>query len=887
MRRILSLFIAFVLFVPIAYSRTTENIDFGWRFHLGDVPSASQAEFNDSGWRLLDLPHDWSIQGDYKEDNPGGGASAYLPTGIGWYRKSFTVSKAMLARSVWVAFDGVFMDSTVWINGYKLGTRPYGYISFFYILTGHLHLGTNVIAVRVNNSLQPAARWYTGSGIYGHVTLSMANRVHIAQWSTFVHTLQISPQGVVAVDSTKVDGCSTTDLPLTVQYSVEDRAGHLIRGYSAVIRSLSDCVNVPAGKIYIHDPQLWSPDTPSLYTLHTRVLSGSRLVDEVSTRFGIRTATFDANRGFLLNGVPVKLRGVADHLYGGPMGTAIPDSILVRRLQLLKEMGTNAIRTSHNPHPPEFYDLCDQMGIMVLDEIFDGWHRKAPEDYGARFFAQWWRRDVHDWVVRDRNHPSVILWSIGNETGYSDKWGISEWVHKFDPTRDTTGGRVYFGVDVAGFNGASEIPGVLEKFHKEHPKIPIVLTESPHTYQTRGFYRVRTWWRDWKHYSEFQGYGKNQIFFDGKQWFRSSYDNAMVRITARQSWKQVSSTPWISGAFRWTGFDYLGEADYKGGRWPDRAKSGVGVLDLAAIPKDDYYLYQSFWTSKPMVHLLPNWTHTGMDGIVIPVVAYSNQPEVELSLNGHSLGRKGPGPLGDFLWDVPYHAGTLKAVAYAKDGAAVASETLETAGTPVRLELTTDNAHLRADRRDTAVVTVETLDSDGHMVPWDANRVDFRVDGPVHLLGYENGDPTDVTPNQASWRRLFYGMARGFYEATSGTSPVEVTAAAILGDQLMGFEGSKPKEVAISVAQVALRGKLPPYKLEIHYTLDGSTPTKASALYSGPFTITDTTVVRALILRDGSPYMTASARFQKIDHELISDPRWATDSQADPLSHSQ
>lgn len=875
-----------LLLPALAHARTTQNWDFNWKFHLGDTAQAAQPDFSDSGWRLLDVPHDWSAEGAYNKDNPGGGASAYLPTGIGWYRKTFTVPPAMLDQSVWIVFDGVFMDSTVWINGYKLGTRPYGYESFFYALSGHLRAGKNVISVRVDNQLQPAARWYTGSGIYGHVHLIFANPTHIAQWSTFVRTLRMDDGDATVAVSTQLEGCAAAKNGVILEYSIVSPRGETVASRSVPACQLA-AGEEPALDLTVSHADLWSPDTPALYTLRTRVTSGGDLLDATETVFGIRTESFTPDRGFFLNGQPLKLKGVADHLYGGPMGTAIPDSILVRRLRLLKEMGVNAIRTAHNPHPPIFYDLCDQMGIMVMDEFVDGWQRKAENDYGARFFKEWWRRDVADWVKRDRNHPSVILWSIGNETGFSDRFGMSAWIHKFDPTRPTTGGRVHFGVDVAGFNGESEVPGLLAQFHKEHPTVPILLTEAPHTYLTRGFYRVRNWWRDWKHVHEFPEYGSNQIFFDGKQWFRSSYDNAVVRISARGAWQQVATTPWISGAFRWTGFDYLGEADYKGGRWPDRAKSGVGVLDMASIPKDAYYLYQSLWTAKPMVHVLPDWTHRGMKGVVIPVVAYSNQPEVELFLNGKSLGRHKPEPLGDFVWKVPYEAGTLKAVAYAQDGKEAASDTEVTAGEPVKLALETDNSSLRPNRTDTAIVTAEAVDNKNTMVPWDANWVSFKVTGPVHLLGYENGDPTDVTSNQAPRRRLFYGMERGFFESTARPGPIEVTAAAILGEESMGFESEAPRTIAIAVSRVALRGALPPADLEVRYTTDGSEPNASSTLYSHPFAIRQSTVVRALILRDHKPFMTACTHFWRVDPTMVSDPRWATDSQVDPGSRRQ
>jgi beta-galactosidase len=866
-----------------ASPRMVTNFDFDWKFKLGDTPAASAEQFDDSQWRTLDVPHDWSIEGEYKQTNPGGATSAWLPTGIGWYRKRFTVTPEMLKQNISIFFDGVFMDSTVWVNGVQLGTQPYGYMSFFYNLSSHLHAGANEIAVRVNNAVQPAARWYTGSGIYGHVHLLATARAYIAQWGTFVRTTGLDgDNATIAVSSALVLPSGADAAKMSLRISALDAKGNSVATQIVPATAALDLKH-PVSLAIAH-AALWSPDSPSLYTLRVELLSDQSVVDAEDTTFGVRTMVFDADKGLFLNGKPLKIRGVADHLYGGPMGTAIPDGILRRRLQLLKDMGANAIRTSHNPHTPYFYDLCDRMGLMVLDEIYDGWYAKTPNEYAGRFYATQWRTNVRYWIVRDRNHPSIFAWSIGNETGLTDVNHMSEYVHTFDPTRPTTGGRMTTGVDVAGFNGEGENPGFLEEFHANNPAKPMILTEEPHTLQTRGYYRVRTWWRDWKHVAEFPSYGTQEIFFDGNQWYNSSYDNAIVRESVRTAWLRTASTPWISGEFRWCGFDYIGEAGYKGGRWPVRAEN-FGIIDLAGIPKDDYFLYKSLWTTAPMVHLLPHWTHPGMDGIIIPVVAYSNQSQVELFLNGKSLGRKKPTPLSDFVWNVPYAPGELKAVAYDADGKPDAVDAFETAGDPVAIKLETDNASLRTNRTDDAVVTFTIADRNGVMVPWDMNRVDFAITGPVHLLGNENGDPVDVTPNQAPYRSAFYGMGRGFYQATSQAGAIEITAGAILGETAMGFEkSSAPHTVAIAVSRIALRGALPDARIAIHYTLDGTEPKAQSPLYQGPFTLQETTTVKALVLRNGQPVMHLSASFQRIDPTLVTDPRWATDSTSDPVT---
>lgn len=871
--------------LPSPSPRTVTNFDFDWKFKLGDVPAASAEVFDDSAWRTLDVPHDWSIEGEYKETNPGGAVSAWLPAGVGWYRKEFTVSPRMLKQDVSIFFDGVFMNSTVWINGFELGTEPYGSISFFYDLSSHLHEGKNVIAVRVDNQLQPAARWYTGSGIYGHVHLLATAPSHISQWGTFVRTAKVEPDlATIAVSTALTLPHDAAGTQRTLRFLVRDTQDRVVASQTLPLHSSSVPDEAHPLSLPISQPVLWSPEHPTLYTLRIDLLQDKEVVDSEETSFGIRTMSFDAEKGFLLNGQSLKIRGVGDHLYGGPMGTAVPDGILRRRLQLLKDMGVNAIRTSHNPHTPYFYDLCDRMGFLVMDEIYDGWKRKVRNEYADRFYKSQWHHDVRSWVLRDRNHASVFAWSIGNETGLADVNHMSEYVHSFDPTRPTTGGMMTDGVDLSGWNGPGEVAGVLEKYHAENPSVPIVLTEEPHTLQTRGFYRVRTWWRDWTHFTEFPPYGTQEIFFDGNQWYNSSYDNAVIRETVRTAWKRTATTPWISGEFRWCGFDYIGEAAYKGGHWPVRAEN-FGVIDLAAIPKDDYFLYQSFWTTAPMVHLLPHWTHRGMEGIVIPVVAYSNQPEVELFLNGKSLGRRKPEPLGDFDWQVPYTPGELKAIAYGANGQQSATTSFQTAGSPTQIKLESDNTSLRPNRTDDAVVTFTVADKNGVMVPWNMNRVDFAVAGPARLLGNENGDPVDVTPNQAPYRNAFYGMGRGFYQATSLDGPIEITAGAILGDTDLGtvYTGG-PRQVAIAVSRVSLRGPLPRARMEIRYSLDGSEPNAQSPLYTAPFLIEEETTVRARVFRDGKPILALSSWFRRIDPTFVTDPRWATDSRTDPNS---
>jgi beta-galactosidase len=851
--------------------RKPVKIDFDWRFKAGDIPGAESVEYNDTDWRVLDVPHDWSIEGSYAADNPSGGRCGYLPSGIVWYRKEIDFSNEWKNKKVSVGFDGVFMNSTVWLNGVKLGTRPYGYISFAYDLTPHLRPGKNILAVRVDNEQQPASRWYTGTGIYGRVHLTVTDPVHVNRGGIFFQTLEAAADhAVVSVDADVENGGEGT---VTATLFSND-------GKAVASRTVPLVDGRASQQLTVKNPELWSVDTPNLYTLRIAVEQGGEVVDQVDTRVGIRTLTFDKHTGFYLNGVSMKLKGVCEHHDGGPVGAAFPDKILRERLLLLKEMGCNAIRAAHNPRTPVFYDLCDELGLMVLDEIFDGWHKKAEADYGGRFFNQWWKTDVEEWVRANRNHPCIVMYSIGNETGEEDVHDITGWIKQFDATRPTTGGTLFKGVDIQGFNGPGEMPGAMQAFHEKFPDEICVRTEVPHTLQTRGFYRVRTWWRSKNDpHNEIPDYGTEQIFFDGHPRYSSSYDNCGVRMSARQSWRETRDMPWIIGEFRWTGFDYIGEASFAGGGWPARIWN-YGVIDLAGLPKDHYWFYQSQWTTAPMVHILPHWTHPQLKpGTVVPVVGYSNCDEVELFLNGKSLGRKTEDAEWlEFVWQVPYEPGELKAVGY-KHGKAVAEKVHRTAGAPAALRLETNNSDLKADRLDTATLTFSAADENGNGVPWAMNRVEFHIDGPVKHLGFENGDPVDVTPHRLHHRNLFYGFGRGFFQALENESPVRITAAAVLGDTR--FEDTV--QVAVDVQHIMLRGVPAAEQDTIRCTIDGSDP-MLGTVYAGPFVLTASAEVRAVILRGGKPVLNLSQKFTKGAKPRVTDPRWDPAYSGSPIN---
>ena len=774
--------------------RKRENIDFDWRFNLGDVAGAEQPSYHDNNWRTLDLPHDWSIEGGYREDNPSNWRGGYLPGGIGWYRKTLKWQPDWKDRKVTVDFDGVYMNSDVWINGHHLGRRPNGFISFRYDLTPWLKEGENVIAVRVDNSKQPSSRWYTGSGIYRHVWLNVTSFIHVAHWGTFIATPDVNSGRASIKIKTTVENHSPNDEEIEIEQILKDHTGNVVAkgGTTTVLKKAAD--SEIKQNLAIGNPSLWSPERPYLYDAETVIKSGGSVVDRYHTPVGIRKLEFSAKWGFRINGQSTLIKGTCNHEDGGgAVGTAVPDDELYYRLRLLKDMGCNAVRTSHNPRSPQFYMFCDALGLMVMDEAFDGWDEpKAKYDYGL-YFSKWWRKDLDSFICRDRNHPSVILWSIGNEVrGYTDERQkeLVDFIHGMDPTRPVTQGRGYVGpyVDIAGFNGHGELKGTLEEYHKKHPEKPVVGTEMTHTLQTRGVYRTQTWYR--KTFSPltwFKGHmGKKQegkvfpvlnlseeeIFNGIPDRYLSSYDNALVRINVRDQFKHDSKFPFLMGSFRWTGFDYIGEAI---NHWPTRA-GDYGIIDLAGFPKDHYYLYQSLWSDKPMVHILPHWTHPGKEGVRIPVVVYTNCEKVELFLNDTSLGEKEMGEDLQLVWQVPYKPGRLVAVAKNNNDLKLKESVTRTAGPPFAIKVTSGRTTMRANRRDVARVEVSVVDKHGVVVPEASNPVQFKIEGPGRLIGTDNGDIADLNPTKADHRKAFMGKCMVLIKATDKSGLITIEA---------------------------------------------------------------------------------------------------------------
>jgi beta-galactosidase len=759
----------------------------GWMFFKGDAPGAEQPGFDDSAWRLQRLPHDWAIEGAFdRKVSPHMGA--LVSFGAGWYRKTFTLPESAKDRHFSIEFDGAMSNAHVWLNGQDLGGRPYGYSGFGFDLTPHLHFGAqpNVLAVRLMPE-DHSSRWYPGAGIYRNVWLDVTGSLHVARWGTYLTTPEVADNQASVVVKTEVrnDGASAQNFAL--QTTILDAAGRSVARTSGPASIgpglLPGASQTITDTLLVIQPVRWDIDHPTLYTLVSEVLDGRKVVDRYATTFGIRTIAYDKQKGFLLNGRAVKLHGVCDHHDLGALGTAVSRRATERQLEILKAAGVNAIRTSHNPPSPELLEYCDRMGLLVMDEVFDMWQTPKVPNGLSKFFDEWSERDVRDFVHRDRNHPSIIMWSIGNEVmeqreanGWQQAKRLTAFFHEEDPTRPTTAAfnswaeaiknKLADEVDVPGFNYQ---PMHYEQIMKEHPNWIILGSETASCVSSRGVYHLPL-----ERYVKHPSLQISSFDIISPQWAYCPD----VEFTYQDR------LPNVLGEFVWTGFDYIGEPtpffDYHPGAdnskdWPAHS-SYFGFIDLAGFPKDRYYLYQSEWTSKPMVHLLPHWNWAGHEGEVIPVMAYSNAADVELFLNGKSLGKKQrfaetwDMPVGQNvslsgkfatkyrrIWQVPYAAGTLRAVAY-QDGKQVAVAEVRTAGPAAKIALAPDHSTINADGDDLSFVTVRIEDKDGNLVPGADNLVKFAVTGGA-IAGVDNGNPAGLEPFQADHRKAFSGMA--------------------------------------------------------------------------------------------------------------------------------
>jgi beta-galactosidase len=783
--------------------RVRDNFDFGWRFFQGDAPGAQLPTFSDAGWRALDLPHDWSIEGAFDQNAPSSGPGGYLPTGIGWYRKNFTIPEADRDRVVTLEFDGVYQNSEVWINGQYLGLRPYGFVPFSYELTQHLKFGgQNLVAVRVDNSRQTNCRWYTGSGIYRPTWLLTTDRLRIGYWGTFVTCTAVSVESALVEVKTRVVNGRKTGSPCALTTEILDKDGHAVQTQesSSAIGPGADYEFVQT--LRVANPSLWSPAHPTLYTVRSTVRESGSVVDVYDTPIGIREALFDADRGFLLNGEHIKLNGVCLHQEAGSVGSAVPERVWKRRLEILRAMGCNAIRTSHNPYAVEFLDLCDRMGFLVMNEAFDEWKMakgQAKSSYHV-YFDEWHERDLMNFIHRDRNHPSVVLWSAGNEVpdqfdpqGAETLRVLNHIFHTEDPTRPVTVGcdHVYSEplnemarpeflaeLDIVGYNYVDRWRDRVEKYYSidraAFPQRRVIGTESPAMGGVRG---------------DYSGLFPQPADLDqARSWYRPG-----AALDVEKLWQFVSTYDYVAGDFMWTGIDYLGES-----RWPAKGSS-AGVIDTCGFPKDGYYFYQSQWTEAPMLHLFPHWSWKGKEGQFIPVTCYTNCDSVELFLNGKSIGAKGyrfprngmEGRYGSFggrshatrttsdlhlTWDVPYEPGTLKAVGI-RDGRTAATMEISTTGDPAKIRLSADRTSLTADRRDVAHITVEIQDEHGRLTPLADNLVTFEIEGEGEIIGVDNGDQRSHESFKAKQRKVFNGLCLSIVQSTARAGQIRVKAS--------------------------------------------------------------------------------------------------------------
>ena len=765
----------------------------------GDEPGRKiafvQPGYDDSDWRVLTLPHDWGIEGPFEQDLPG--ESGKLPwSGVAWYRKSFDLPDADCDRGITLEMDGAMAYPAVWCNGHFVGGWPYGYASFCLDLTPYLKPGgKNTLAIRLDNPPE-SSRWYPGGGIYRNVWLIKTTAVHVEPWGNFVTVPEVTPRFATVNITTRIVNDFSSPAKIRVVTRIFKRSDDgQIEGAALAISNPEE-MTVAAGvtgnasaRLKLDEPRLWDVDSPRLYTAVTQIRQNGKSVDTVETVFGIRTVQFTAGNGFLLNGKRVPLNGVCNHHDLGALGAAVNVRALERQLEILKTMGCNAIRTSHNPPAPELLDLCDRMGFLVMDEYADCWSRHKKANGYNLLYPDWHERDLSAFIRRDRNHPCIILWSVGNEipeqgspVGNAEAAALTEIVHREDPTRPSAvacnavdAGYSGFqkSVDVFGYNYK---PGEYKKFHAANPDVPLFGSETASTISSRGEYFFPV--------SDDKSGGKSGFQM-------SSYDLYAPdwATLPHEEFKGQDENPFVAGEFVWTGFDYLGEpTPYSPDRteplnWSnsaDREKAAVirmpsrssyfGIVDLAGFPKDRYYLYQSRWRPDfPMAHILPHWTWPDRVGEVTPVHVYTSGDEAELFLNGKSLGRKKKGKFEYRLrWDdVQYAPGELKVVAY-RNGCQWATASVKTAGPAATIRLEPDRKTIHADGRDLSFVTATIADRDGIPVPRSKARLHFAITGPGEIVATDNGDATDHTSFQSTVRNAFNGLALVIVRAKPG-----------------------------------------------------------------------------------------------------------------------
>ena len=790
------------------------TVDFNdnWKFKLTNN-DVSQINADDSHWRTLQLPHDWSIEADFDEKHPASAGGGALPGGIAWYRKTFFMDKNMSNKCVFIDFDGVYQNSEVWINGNYLGKRPFGYIGFRYELSKHLKFGNNnVIAVKVDNSQQPNSRWYSGSGIYRNVWLTTTNAVHVAHWGTFVQTPNVSEKQADIEIETRIVNTLRHEKQILVKQILRNAKGKKVAETQSLLKLDASSEMPIKQSLRLASPELWDIDRPYLYSLETVLLDKGKVSDKYNTTVGLRYFKFDPAKGFFLNGKNIKINGVCNHHDLGALGAAVNTRAIQRQLEILKAMGVNGIRTAHNPPAPELLQLCDRMGFIVQGEAFDMWKKQKTKFDYSLIFDEWHERDLRDMLLRDRNHASVFSWSIGNEVG--EQWAnndaqnldlqqanillnapktaspddlasgrvnlnamltthLVDIVKKYDTTRPVTAGCNETGeqnplfvsnaLDIIGYNyHDKDFADVPRRF----PNKAFMVTESVSALQTRGFYlmpsdSMHIWPVRW------------DIPFSNDIQKCSAYDNNHTPwgSTHEHSLKMIKKYDHIAGQYIWTGFDYLGEPTPYW--WPSRS-SYFGIVDLAGFPKDVYYMYKSEWTKENVLHIFPHWNWE--PGATVDIWAYyNNADEVEMFLNGKSLGKKSK--TNDELhvmWRIAYEPGTLKAVSR-KNGQIVLERETKTANKPTSIKLTADRNTIKADGYDLSFVTVELVDEQGVAHPLANQLVTFSVEGGT-IVGTDNGCQYDHRSLKKPERNLYYGKALCIVKGTAKSGKIKLKA---------------------------------------------------------------------------------------------------------------
>jgi beta-galactosidase len=772
-------------------------LDTGWKFMKADPSDAASPHFNDAQWQRVTVPHDWAIKGPFDkmidaqtvtvtedgEKKPAlrTGRTGGLPwTGVGWYRKQLNIPAAAKGKRVSIEFDGAMSHAVVYLNGDSVGTWPYGYASFSFDLTDKINPGgKNILAVRLENP-EESSRWYPGAGIYRHVRLVFTENIHVKQWGHYILTPVVQSDGAVVNVNTSILNHDRKDEAIQIATTIFDPAGKKLQ-------TVTEAVNVGNEKLVtqkfsVRKPLLWDIHSPRLYKAVTKIYSAGKLLDVYETAFGIRSFRFDANDGFILNNRQVKIKGVCNHHDLGPLGAAVNYGAIERQLQQLKAMGCNAIRTSHNPPAPELLDLCDKMGFLVMDEAFDEWKLPKTRNGYNRLFEKWAEKDLRAMIKRDRNHPSVILWSIGNEVPeQKDKDGaitarfLTDIAHNEDPTRPVTSG--FNSMNDAIKNGLTEVVDVVginyrthryTEFHQKYPHWKIIGSETESAVSTRGVYMFPVVER--KSYK----YPNNHS---------SSYD------LEAPSWGNAPDIEFalqedhsfVAGSFVWTGHDYLGEPTPYSNNWPSHS-SYFGIIDLAGIPKDRYYLYQSEWSASKVLHVLPHWTWPGREGEITPVHVYTSNSSAELFVNGKSMGiqKKDSSKYGRFRlrWDsVIYEPGEIKIIAADEKGKREES-IVRTAGPAFALKLIPERKTFVADGQDLVFIRVAVVDRSGNVCPAADNNIQFTVSGAGQLKGLANGDPTNLQSLQGNEMNAFSGYCTLVVQSNGKKGSVQILANA-------------------------------------------------------------------------------------------------------------